>query len=62
MNGFIKLYAVISSFEATITDRRDAKGITAIEYALLAAGIAAAVGLAAVALGGKITTEFGGIL
>jgi Flp pilus assembly pilin Flp len=62
MNGFIKLYAVLSSFEATVTERRGDKGVTAIEYALLAVGIAAAVGVAALALGTKITSTFAGIL
>ncbi len=62
MNGFIKLYSVLASFEATITERRDNRGVTAIEYALLAVGIAAAVGAAAILLGGEIKRIFGTIL
>lgn len=58
MNGFIKLYAVLSSFEATITERRDAKGITAIEYALMAAAIAGIITAAMLVLGPKINAKF----
>ena len=41
--------------------RKDERGVTAIEYALLAAGIAVVVGTAASTLGGKISTQFGTI-
>ena len=37
---------------------KDEEGVTAIEYALIAVGIAIVVGVAAVALGGKINTIF----
>lgn len=62
MNAFIKLYSVLTAFEATITERHNERGVTAIEYALLAAGIAAVVGIAATTLGGKISTKFGTLL
>ncbi|MGJ9421290.1 Flp family type IVb pilin [Aeromicrobium sp. CF3.5] len=58
MHAFTKLFVVLSSFEATITERRDERGVTAIEYALLAAGIAALVGIAALALGNRISAAF----
>ncbi len=61
MNGFIKLYTVLASFEATVTERRDAKGVTAIEYALMAAAIATMIGVAMVALSTKITGLFNGL-
>jgi len=61
MNGFIKLYAVLSAFEATITERREAKGITAIEYALMAAGLATIIAAALVVLGTRVSGLFGEI-
>ena len=61
MNGFIKLYTVLASFEATVTERRDDKGVTAIEYALMAAAIATMIGVAMVALSTKITGLFNGL-
>ncbi|KRC66264.1 hypothetical protein ASE12_16770 [Aeromicrobium sp. Root236] len=41
--------------------RRDDKGAAMVEYALLVAGIAVVVGVAAAALGGRISTMFGGL-
>ena len=58
MNGFIKLYSVLSSFETTITERHNSKGITAIEYALLAAGIGAIITAALAVLGPVINAKF----
>ena len=40
---------------------RDESGATAIEYALIAVGIAIVVGAAAATLGGAISTKFGAI-
>lgn len=40
------------------TAMRDRKGITAMEYGILAAAVLAAVALAANTLGGKISTQF----
>lgn len=61
MYAFTKMYAVLSSFEATITERRDAQGITAIEYALMAAGLAVIIAAALVVLGGRVEGLFGAI-
>ncbi len=61
MYAFTKMYAVLSSFEATITERREAKGITAIEYALMAAGLATIIAAALVVLGTKVSGLFGKI-
>lgn len=58
MNGFIKLYTVLASFEATVTERRNDKGITAIEYALMAAGIAGIITAAMLVLGPVINGKF----
>ena len=43
---------------AAVTDR---KGVTAAEYAVMATGIVAVVALAAIALGGRISTVFEGL-
>lgn len=58
MNGFIKLYTVLASFETSIAERREAKGITAIEYALMAAGIAGIITAALLVLGPVINGKF----
>lgn len=49
---------LIASAAAAATDR---KGVTAAEYAVLATGIVVAVGLAATALGGRISAIFAGL-
>jgi len=41
---------------------KDEEGVTAIEYALLALGIATFIALAAAALGGRISNKFTSIL
>lgn len=41
--------------------RRSEEGATAIEYGLIAAGIAVAIAAAVFALGGNLSTMFGGI-
>lgn len=61
MYAFTKLFAVLSSFEATITERRDDKGVTAIEYALMAAAIAGFVAAAVLVLGPRLEGLFGAI-
>lgn len=61
MNGFIKLYSVLSSFETVMVERHNNKGITAIEYALMAAGIATIIAAALAILGPKVNAKFSGI-
>lgn len=58
MYAFTKMYAVLSSFEATIAERREAKGITAIEYAMMAAGLATIIAAALVVLGTRVSGLF----
>lgn len=48
----------LSAVSRALTDR---KGVTAAEYAVLATGIIVAVGAAVTALGGRLSTIFGGI-
>lgn len=60
MSAFNKMFAVLSSFQAR-TERRDEDGVTAIEYALMAAGIAVIVVAALALLGPKINGLFTGI-
>ena len=61
MHAFTKLFVVLSSFEAVITERRDDKGVTAIEYALMAAAIAGFVAAAVLVLGPRLEGLFGAI-
>lgn len=61
MHAFTKLFVVLSAFETTITERRDERGVTAIEYALLAAGVAALIAAAVIVLGNGLTASFGKI-
>ena len=60
MNIFERIYMTLTM----LTDRRDRddKGAAMVEYALLVAGIAVVVGLAAATLGGEISTMFDGLL
>lgn len=57
--------AHLSAFVAVVMgkfeDRRDERGITAIEYALMAAGIAVIIALALAVLGPKINDLFSDI-
>lgn len=43
------------------TFRKDTRGATAIEYGLIAAGIAVAIAAAVFALGGDLSALFGGV-
>ncbi|KUM36679.1 flp/fap pilin protein [Arthrobacter sp. EpRS71] len=54
----------ITSYIAGVKDRftSDEKGATMVEYGIMVAAIAVVVGVAAFALGGRVTTLFGGIL
>ena len=47
MYAFTKLFAVLSSFEATMTAKRDERGATAVEYALV-------IGLASLVIVGSL--------
>ncbi|MCW2800773.1 MAG: Flp/Fap pilin component [Aeromicrobium sp.] len=58
------VFATIASYVAGIQgrfERRDEEGITAIEYAVMAASIVAVIAAAMVILGGKINSLFTGI-
>lgn len=57
MSIFERIYMTM----ATLQGRREQgdKGAAMVEYALLVAGIAVVVGVAAAALGGRVTTMFG---
>ncbi|MFC8040025.1 Flp family type IVb pilin [Paenarthrobacter sp. NPDC057355] len=52
------------AFIAGVKDRftKEEKGATMVEYGLIVAAIAVVVGVAAVALGGRVSLLFGGIL
>ncbi|WP_243836823.1 Flp family type IVb pilin [Paenarthrobacter nitroguajacolicus] len=54
----------ITSYIAGVKDRftKEEKGATMVEYGLIVAAIAVVVGIAAVALGGRVSLLFGGIL
>ncbi len=60
MSAFNKMFAVLSSFQARL-ERKDEEGVTAIEYALMAGGIALIIAAALVILGPKINGLFTGI-
>ncbi|MBL6457169.1 hypothetical protein JMJ55_17675 [Belnapia sp. T6] len=49
------IHSLIASAAAALQSR---KGVTAAEYAVLATGIVAAVGAAAIAFGGRLSTVF----
>ncbi len=49
MHAFTKLFVVLSAFETTITAKRDERGATAVEYALV-------IGLASIVLVGLLAT------
>jgi len=55
------LWAVVAVVTGKLEDRKDERGITAIEYALMAAGIAVIVAAAMLLLKGKIEDLFNGI-
>lgn len=61
MSAFI---FTITSYIAGVRDRitSEEKGATMVEYGIMVAAIAVVVGVAAFALGGRVTTLFGGIL
>ena len=52
---FVKAQLVLENY------KNDEQGVTAIEYGLIAAGVAVAVGAAAATLGTDLTTIFGKI-
>ncbi len=60
MSAFNKLFAVLSSFQAR-AERHDEDGVTAIEYALMAAGVAVIVVAGLAILGPKVNGLFTGI-
>lgn len=61
MHAFTKMFVVLSSFETTITAKRDERGATAVEYALVV-GLVSLIVVAAVALfGPKIETFVNGV-
>lgn len=60
MSAFNKMFAILSSFQAR-AERKDEKGVTAIEYALMAGGIALLIVAALAILGPKINGLFTGI-
>ncbi len=60
MSAFNKMFAVLSAFQGRV-ERKDEEGVTAIEYALMAAGIAVIVVAALALLGPKINGLFTGI-
>ena len=61
MSAFTKMYAVLTSFVVTTENRRKEEGVTAIEYALMAGGIALIIAAALLLLGPKINGLFNGI-
>ncbi|WP_217361305.1 Flp family type IVb pilin [Aeromicrobium stalagmiti] len=61
MSAFTKMFAVITAFAVTAESRKKEDGVTAIEYALMAAGIAVLVVAALAVLGPKINGLFSGI-
>lgn len=61
MHAFTKLFVVLSSFETTIAAKRDERGATAVEYALVI-GLASLVIVGALAaFGPKLTTFISGL-
>ncbi len=57
MSAFNKMFAILSTFQGR-AERKDEKGVTAIEYALMAGGIALIIVAALAILGPKINTLF----
>ena len=57
MSAFNKMFAILSTFQAR-AERKDEKGVTAIEYALMAGGIAVIIVAALAILGPKINGLF----
>jgi len=60
MSAFNKMFAILSAFQGRV-ERKNEEGVTAIEYALMAAGIAVIVVAALALLGPKINGLFNGI-
>lgn len=60
----IQFFVTLAALPALLLDRveRNDKGAAMVEYGLLVVGIAVVVGAAALALGGRISTMFGGIV
>lgn len=58
MSAFTKMFAVITSFAVTAESRKKEEGVTAIEYALMAAGVAVIIVAALAILGPKIEGLF----
>ena len=58
---FNHVFAYVSATLHTMETRKDEEGITAIEYAIMAAAIGAVIVAAMVVLGGKISALFGSI-
>lgn len=60
----LALYVTLQTLFTDRLDRvkRDDKGATMIEYGLMVVGIAVVVGIAAAALGTRVSTMFGNIL
>ncbi len=61
MSAFNKMFAILSTFQVRAEARKDEKGVTAIEYALMAGGIAVIIVAALAILGPKINGLFNGI-
>jgi pilus assembly protein Flp/PilA len=61
MSAFNKMFAILSTFQVRAEARKDEKGVTAIEYALMAGGIALIIVAALAILGPKINDLFDGI-
>lgn len=57
MHAFTKLFVVLSTFETTIAAKRDERGATAVEYALVI-GLASLVIVASLAAFGPKLTAF----
>jgi pilus assembly protein Flp/PilA len=56
MSAFNKMFAILSTFQVRAEARKDEKGVTAIEYALMAGGIAVII-VAALAIHGISLTS-----
>ena len=61
MSAFTKMFAVLSTLQFRAEARKDEKGVTAIEYALMAGGIAVIIVAALAILGPKINGLFNDI-
>lgn len=61
MHAFTKLFVVLSAFETTITAKRDERGATVVEYALVIGLVSLVLVGGWAVLGTKITGMIGGI-